>query len=241
MSGIDPAAKLVLHCDGTDASTTFTDSSSSARTVTAVGNAQIDTAQFKFGTASGLFDGTGDFLTVPNHADFDFGSGDFTIDFWIRPHVTNVQMIPMGKRANSGVVAPFAFYFPAANPLGFYSSSNGSSFDIANNRSCGNWSADTWVHIAVVRSGSTWYTFNAGTQISTWSSSATVMVNTDLLRIGADSDGFGVNGWMDEIRVSKGVARWTADFTPPTIAYDSSFPPAPKLTLQAKNRANTYI
>ena len=83
---------LLLHCDGTDASTTFTDSSSPAKTVTAVGDAQLDTAQFKFGTASGLFDGTGDELTVTDHADFDFGTGDFTIEFFVRFNsVTGVQ------------------------------------------------------------------------------------------------------------------------------------------------------
>ena len=75
---------LLLHCDGTDGSTSFIDSSSSGHTVTAVGNAQIDTAQYKFGGASALFDGSGDYLTVPDSSDFNFGANPVTIDFWVK-------------------------------------------------------------------------------------------------------------------------------------------------------------
>src|SRR3990167_7227024 len=80
----DANVTLLLHCDGTDASTTFTDNSISSHVTTANGNAQIDTAQSKFGGASGLFDGTGDYLSVPNSDDWDFGTGDFTVDMWLR-------------------------------------------------------------------------------------------------------------------------------------------------------------
>src|SRR3990167_2191991 len=77
--------KLLLHCDGVDASTTFTDSSTaSVKTVTAEGNGQVDTAQSKFGGASLLCDGTGDGLSIPDHADWAMGTGNFTVDFWVR-------------------------------------------------------------------------------------------------------------------------------------------------------------
>ncbi|MEJ0012775.1 MAG: hypothetical protein WDM94_09155 [Bauldia sp.] len=65
--------------------TTFVDSSASGRTITANGNAQVDTAQAKFGGASALFDGAGDYLTVPASADFNFGTGDFTVETLIEP------------------------------------------------------------------------------------------------------------------------------------------------------------
>jgi hypothetical protein len=83
--GNDTYTKVLLHFDGSDASTTITDSNSggSAHTWTAAGNAQIDTAQYKFGGASGLFDGTGDWVTTPDHADFTLGSSDFTIDLLV--------------------------------------------------------------------------------------------------------------------------------------------------------------
>jgi len=77
--------KLLLHCDAADASTTFTDSSAAGHNFTAAGNAQIDTAQFKFGTSSALFDGTGDYINdATGSSDFAFGTGDFAVDFWVR-------------------------------------------------------------------------------------------------------------------------------------------------------------
>ena len=85
-TAVDAATKLLLHCnDVPDASTTFTDDGVTGHTITANGNAQIDTADKKFGAASGLFDGTGDYLTAPDHTDFDFSGGVFTIDFQIYP------------------------------------------------------------------------------------------------------------------------------------------------------------
>ena len=80
----DTATRLLLHCEGADASTTFTDSGITTHTVTAQGDAQIDTAQKKFGSASGLFDGDGDYLTVPDHPDFKFYGNPFTIDLQVR-------------------------------------------------------------------------------------------------------------------------------------------------------------
>ena len=89
----DSYTKVLLHMNGTDASTTFTDES--GKTWTANGNAQIDTASYKFATGSGLFDGGGDYIDTPDNADFNFGSGDFTIDLQMR-------------RNSSGVITKFA-------------------------------------------------------------------------------------------------------------------------------------
>jgi hypothetical protein len=82
---------LLMGFEGADASTTFVDESSVGRTMTAIGNAQIDTAQFKFGAASGLFDGSGDVVTAADSADWDFGSGDFTIEMFVRHSVNASQ------------------------------------------------------------------------------------------------------------------------------------------------------
>ena len=83
-SGNDSNTRVLLHFDGADASTTMTDSNvgGAAHVWTAAGNAQIDTAQAQSGGASLLLDGTGDWVSTPDHADFAFGSGDFTIDCW---------------------------------------------------------------------------------------------------------------------------------------------------------------
>lgn len=78
----DSYTKALLHFNGIDTSTTFRDES--GKTWTGGGTAQLDTAQKKLGTASLLLDGNSDYISTPDHADFDVGSGDFTIDFWVR-------------------------------------------------------------------------------------------------------------------------------------------------------------
>ena len=77
------AFSMLLHCDGANAGTTFTDTVGT-HTPSAQGDANTDTAQFKFGTASGLLDSTGDYITIPDHADWAMSTGEFTIDMWLR-------------------------------------------------------------------------------------------------------------------------------------------------------------
>ena len=85
--GNDSFTKVLLHFDGADAATTITDDNAggSAHTWTAAANAQIDTAQFVFGGASLLIDGTGDYVSTPDHADFTLGSSDFAVEARARP------------------------------------------------------------------------------------------------------------------------------------------------------------
>src|SRR5690554_3988242 len=83
--GNDSFVKLLIHADGSDGSTTFTDDSATGHTVTTSGSAQVDTAQSKFGGASALFAAGGsDYLAVADHPEFDIGTGDFTVDLWFR-------------------------------------------------------------------------------------------------------------------------------------------------------------
>ncbi|HCR92557.1 MAG TPA: hypothetical protein DIU47_01195, partial [Candidatus Pacebacteria bacterium] len=214
----DTNTKLLLHADGADTSTTFTDDSSSPHTMTAVGNAQIDTAQSKFGGASGLFDGTGDYVTSPDHADWDFASGDFTIDFRIRFNVVNTAYLVTHGASMAGGDGWFVRY--NANNLEF--AYNSTTITKA-------WtpSSATWYHVAVVRSGTNLYMFIDGTQIGTTGSiSGTITDNANLLVVGERDSGPGapLNGWLDEVRISKGSARWTANFTSPTLSYGTSGP-----------------
>lgn len=80
----DANTQLLLHCNGTDTSTSFPDSGNTGHTVTANGNAQVDTSFKQFGTGSLLLDGTGDYLSIPDSEDWNMGDGTFTIDFWVR-------------------------------------------------------------------------------------------------------------------------------------------------------------
>jgi len=205
--GIDSYVVLMLHADGTDASTTFTDSSLTPKTVTPSGDAQIDTAQSKFGGASGLFDGSGDYLTVADSDDLDFGTGDFTIDWWARLDVVESYeffhrtLVTPGDKFRISITSGF-FNFSVTNTKIFKTFS---------------YSADTWYHFALVRSGTQLRIYINGTVLDTVSDSTDITL-AEALTIGKASSH--VSMWMDEIRWSKGIARWTENFTPPTSAYN---------------------
>lgn len=219
----DENTLLLLHFDGNNASTDIRDSSVYNRPVTLYGDAQISTAQSKFGGSSGLFDGTGDGASVPDAPELNFGTGAWTIDFWVRLASTSVVQTLVTKRAAAGgnTGAFHIIYNNTGTRFEFYSTSNGSTNDIANGASMGTGVINTWAHLAVVRSGSSFYLFKDGTQVgSTITSAASLYVNSDTVRIGAQGNGTAnpLNGYMDEVRFSN-VARWTSNFTAPTEPY----------------------
>ena len=226
MFGNDQYTKLLLHCDGADTSTTFTDSAagSAAKTVTANGNAQVDTAQSKFGGASCLLDGTGDYLSIPTSTDFDFAAGDFTIDFWVRPNALSghngLVSINNAALTSGGWFIEFDNAGAPAAPLRAYFTYTDST--TSDTFATGGFSTGTWYHIAIVRSGSNFYMFVDGVQRGTWSSAKTVKDAPNGMVVGrgyTDSNSSYTNGWIEELRITKGIARWTAAFTPPTRAY----------------------
>lgn len=218
----EPNTKLLLHMDGVDGSQAFIDSSSQAYSITAVGNAQIDTAQYKYGGASGLFDGAGDYLSVPDSADWYFGSGDFTVDFWIRfnalPSTGSFATVMSQYTPGTGADQT---WFILRNVAGTYNWEigcyTGKTITIQIQRST-SVSANTWYHVAFVRSGNSWYIFQGGTQLGAVASDPDPMVDVaGALQIGR-YDAYGpadLNGWLDDFRVTKGLALWTSNFTPP--------------------------
>lgn len=220
----DSYSKALLHFDGADASTTFTDES--GKTWTARGNAQIDTAQKVFGTASGLFDGTGDSVDTPDSADFYVGSGDGTIDFRIRfnslPSSTGDSMCLCGQYKDSdNYIEIYLYKNAAANSysLGFLEEVSGlGKWDIVKTVTL---LTNTWYHMAFVKSGTNFHVFLDGVQQGTTGSDADEWADiAAVFNIGAIATAtYAFNGWIDEFRFSNGVARWTADFTPSAVAY----------------------
>ena len=214
-SGLFPAPEdsntvLLLHCDGADASTIFTDETGKA--VTANGNAQIDTAQSKFGGASGLFDGTGDYLSLADSVDWDFGTGDFTVDFWIRFNST------AGSQYFIYQTGAWSFFWNGT-ALSFNSNVTGSkTFAFSP-------SVNIWYHFGLIRTGGdTLRCFVDGVQAGVDQTNSDNITGGTTLFIGDDSLGNGqLNGWLDEIRVSKGIARWTANFTAPSNPYHRGY------------------
>lgn len=216
--GNDAFTKLLLHFEAADASTTFTDSSAAGHNFTAAGNAQIDTAQFKFGAASGHFDGAGDYIyDASGSADYAFGTGDFTIDFWLRTAASGVgQCLYDGRPSYTQGAHPTLFIDPS-NKLNWWA--NGSS-QIVSTTSV---ASGVWHHIGVARASGTTRLFLDGTQEGSSYSDATNYANPAnrpyIGILGFDGSTYPLNGWLDEFRISKGIARWTANFTPPTSPY----------------------
>ena len=207
----DTYTKLLLHADGEDAKAN--------KAVTAVANAQIDTAQYKFGTGSLLSDGTGDYLSLATHADFDFSASNFTVEGWYRFNTVAVgQALFAG---NSDYIGGVSYNQNVANKLSLDLSSNHSGWNICNNAAGTktDFAANTWYHIAFTWDGTTYRVFVDGVlDISVTSS--TGMYATAGMFIGTwGNGGLSFNGWIDEFRVSKGIARYTDTFTPSTTAF----------------------
>lgn len=223
---IDTDCKLLLHCDGSDASTTFVDSEiNTAKTVTANGDAQVDTAQSVFGGASCLLDGTGDYLSVADSSDFDVAAGDFTIDFRMRFNGATATAQLAGQYNQTGSQIGYLIQWLATNNLRFVFSTDGTLVTVVVKSFAWTPSADTWYHIAIVRSGNNLYAFVDGVQIGATAdvTGVTIFNSTALFEIGKieDSSLNMFNGWIDEFRFVKGTAVWVANFTPPAAAYSS--------------------
>jgi len=209
---------LLLHMDGANGSTTFLDSSVPAKTVTAFGNAQISTTDPRFGTGCGLFDGSSDRISVPHSADFDFGSGDLTIEFYIRPAVIGGDRNIIGKRVGTNF-GPFSVVITPAGKVNARFSSNGTTWgiDIVGATTL---STTSYQHVAVTRSCTSFRLFVDGILDGSATMSGALVASTEAVWIGDNSLGTaGLNGRLDELRITKGVARYTAGFTPPTAPF----------------------
>lgn len=210
--------KSLLHFDGTDGSTTITDSTGKSWSV--VGTAQLDTAQKNFGSASLLLDGDSDYITTSDSTDFTMGSGDWTFDCWIRAASTSSGNHIVFVHAALGNYS-WLNLRRTGSTLNFCSSANGSSWGIADNVTIGTVVQDTWHHVAIARSGNNLNYFFDGTKTGTIDvTGVTFMDSSDPVYIGSSGSDQYWDGWIDELRISKGIARWTANFTPPTSAYD---------------------
>lgn len=215
----------LLHCDGANASTTITDSGVLLSNWTAAGNAQISTAQSKFGGSSLYFDGTGDYVTpTADSSNFAFGTGDFTIEMWIRPTAFSADRSLIDFRP-SGQNGAYVL-------INMSNSANGDPYVLVNSSiviTGTGFTADTWVHIALCRSGTSTKFFIGGTQAgATWTDTTNYLSTANRPIIGK-----AFAGYMDEIRISKGVARYTSNFTPPTAPHPD--PPAIKLPTAVGN------
>ena len=216
---------LLLHGDGTNGSTTIVDSSPSTKTVTAVGNAQISTAQSKFGGASLAFDGTGDYLQAPSSQAFNYGTENFTIECWAYPNTG-------GANTFTGVVggADDAVFTNTAAAVIFYNQSSQaftgrrSSRQLNSGSSTVSATAGQWHHLALVRSSGILILYVNGVAGASVANADGVIdcLNPVIGAYFGDNPtraGLNFNGYIDDLRITKGIARYTANFTPPTAPF----------------------
>jgi len=200
---------LLLRMNGSNGSTTFTDGSINNFTVTVFGNAQVTTTDPKFGTGSLTLDGSGDYLTLPANAAFQFGTGDFTVECWVYVNSgnSNKGLFTFGT-TNSGLAVLIylnQWYLTTAGGGG---------------TPMGGATTDTWQHLAVTRSGSSLRMFINGIQLGSTLSNSTNL-SDNALKIGyyytptLGGFAFTIDARIDDFRVTKGLARYTSDFTPP--------------------------
>ena len=209
-ANVDSASvKLLIH--GNEGSgQSFTDSSLSNHTITSVGGATHSNTQSKFPGGSFYLDG-GDYLTIAPSSDFDFGTGSFTIDAWIRrDNLTNDDTIWGNGVAEASATA--MWYFNGAGELRFVAANTTflttSSAGIAINN---------WYHIALVKDGTTLTTYVNGVSKGSATVSGSFGSASQTMHVGARDthSAYIFTGYMDEFRVTKGVALWTQNFTPP--------------------------
>lgn len=230
-----PSVSLSLHFNGADGSTTFVDSSITPKTPTVNGAAQIDTAQFKFGGASGLFNGTDAYLQYADNAGFNLGPTDFTIEVEYRPASTGTQqvLVTYGQFAapfGSGI-GYFVDYQPDGKArFGFFTGNSLTQLLTVNALTAGQFN-----HIAVARAGNVYRIFlNGNLENTITTANAPNSPSSAVLLVGRyqSSPALLANGWMDELRITKGVARYTASFTRPA----EEFPEAGEARLNGRLR-----
>lgn len=225
-SGGDPyfsSVSLLLHGDGTNGAqnNTFLDSSSNALTITRNGNAtQGSFSPFALGGAaystatnggSGRFDGSADWLDVAASSAFAFGTGDFTMEYWVYPVSFSTSPSVLDTRANNSSTTGYLEFFSTAGKLNLYIAAS------IVYTSTATVSTGAWTHIAVTRSGTSLRVFINGTQDGSTVTNSTNFTDTSC-RVGANvepSPG-SLNGYLSNVRILKGTALYTSNFTPPT-------------------------
>ena len=208
---IDPNIISLCHYEGAPGSTAIVDQVP-ARTWTASGVAAITNAQAKFGNSSCVLGGSQGGLASNTVPGTNFGTGDFTIEFWIRRDFGSGARYVYDGRSAQG--AGIALYFLQSGVLQTQASANtASSISVP---------IDTWAFVAASRSGTVLRTFINGSLASTQTDARNYTAGEQIFVGQTYARGSTFFGFIDELRVTRGVARYTADFIPPSAPFPNS-------------------
>jgi hypothetical protein len=238
--GIDSYTKVMMHMEDTG----LTDSSSGELAVTLYGTCARSDTEKKFGTYSASGDGDGDGFSVATGAagDCNFGTGDFTVDFWEYITANGIYCTTFSSHYTVSVPSLLFGYNAGASGERRIYAWNSVDATVVNNVDMGATILDEWVHRAAVRNGTNILTFRNGVVMST-TAVAAENLNSNAADMGTGHGDmvYGFNeGYLDEYRVSKGIARWTTGFTPPTEAYTAeSVSAAGNWTSETQTAAST--
>lgn len=237
---IDQQTILLLHGDGSGA---ISDSSGKQKSIASIGKATNSKSQYKFGNSSLYFDGNNSYLNCKVDPDYGFGSGNFTIDFWARPTVLD------GKRrtvVNTGGLGQIDGIFIGINNKNqwYYNVGNGTNYY---------WSAaiadaklNTWQHIALVRDGNNFKFFIDGSlKLTSGDIKGQSVANTNYMFIGrkvlwGEGTSSDFSGYIDEFQISRGVARWQGNFTPPSSAYAEKTSLSGNFLIKTESKGEAY-
>jgi hypothetical protein len=210
--------KLLSHFDGPNGATSAT--AETGQSLTFIGNARLDTSQKVFGSSALALDGNS-YVSVPDSDDWNLGSGDFTLEGWFKKN--DVNIVPFFEQCVDNNHY-WAFYFWSVYM--YFEQNTGSGLkQYAFNVSGLNWQPGVWYHVALVRSGNALKLFVNGVQQDN-TVDLTGFSLADFvapLKIGTQTpNSWFFNGSFDELRLSKGLARWTTNFTPPQAPYSNT-------------------
>ena len=216
-----PQTNLLMHFNGTNGSTTMTDSSKNNFVLTATNGASLSSVQSKFGGTSLALDGTNDYVSISGNNILDFASSDFTVECWVR-----LNAMPTSDAWPTNYSSHFIVITIGTPSLG-----DGIGFiigqtklivqnnDVQSVNGAHGMTTNTWYHLAYVRYNNNLYLYVDGVQKGSAAYSSAVGTGATTY-IGCETgQGAFFNGYIDDLRITKGVARYTSNFTPPTTQF----------------------